>query len=49
MTVEPRFKEHATLNGHSRSVTSLRFSPDGKTLVSAGEYELRESRLPLRL
>lgn len=39
MTVEPSFKEHATLNGNSRSVTSLRFSPDGKTLVSAGESE----------
>ena len=28
-----------TLTGHTRSVTALTFSPDGKTLVSSDEYE----------
>ncbi|WWD22084.1 hypothetical protein CI109_106573 [Kwoniella shandongensis] len=32
----PKYKLAQTLSAHSRGVTALRFSPDGKVLVSAG-------------
>lgn len=32
------YKLAHTLSGHSRSVTALRYSNDGKVLVSAGEW-----------
>lgn len=33
----PSYTASATLGAHTRSVSALRFSADGKTLVSAGE------------
>lgn len=34
---QPQYKLAHSLSGHSRAVTALRFSPDGRSLVSAGE------------
>ena len=37
----PQYKLAHSLGGHTRAVTALRFSADGKTLVSAGELEVQ--------
>lgn len=34
----PNYKPTLMLSGHSRSIASIKFSPDGKMLASCGEY-----------
>lgn len=34
----PNYKPTLMLSGHSRSIASIKFSPDGRMLASCGEY-----------
>lgn len=34
----PRYKLRYTLSGHTRSISSLKFSPDGSILASCGVF-----------
>jgi WD40 repeat protein len=36
----PAYKLSHSIAGHSRAVTVLKFTPDGRTLISAGECRL---------
>jgi hypothetical protein len=40
---KPDFKLRYILTGHRKNVSSIKFSPDGKYLITAGEFTLRES------
>lgn len=42
-TQKPNYKLQYSLSGHTMSVSSLKFSPDGTMLVSAGGSHLRIS------
>lgn len=37
----PNYKPHVMLSGHTRSISSVRFSPNGATLASCGKCQLR--------
>lgn len=38
---QPQYKLAHSMSGHARAVTALRFSPDGLSLVSAGEQRVK--------
>lgn len=39
---KPNYRQRFVISGHTRSISSLKYSPDGSTLASSGMSCLRE-------